>query len=198
MTRLSTNTSPRACSVEGCGRKHYGRGYCNTHYMQLRRAGVIKPRNLTLADRFWAKVEKADDAGCWEWTGTKPNGYGYIKFEGRDRQATHVVWYLTYGQWPPEGLSVCHACDTPSCVNPQHLFLAPHAINMRDMALKGRAKPSRLKGEANPAAKLDKRTVRRIRERYAQGESQAALAREYSLHREYVGKIVRRQAWAHV
>lgn len=187
---------PRVCTVPGCGKKHFGRGYCGMHYNRLWKAGALPPR--TLEERFWEKVGRREPDECWDWQATASAGYGQIKVAKQMRKATHVVWRLTYGQWPPPQLSVCHACDNTLCVNPAHLFLAPHALNMRDMALKGRGKAPRLLGAANPSSKLDEEAVRSIRERYARGDSQAAIARAFGVHREYVGKIVRRQARAHV
>ena len=70
-------------------------------------------------------------------------GYGRITVtvDGKSKRvyAHRYAYEQAYGAIP-EGLCVCHSCDTPSCINPEHLFLGTHADNMRDMAQKKRAK----------------------------------------------------------
>ncbi|MER3405479.1 MAG: hypothetical protein C4289_10265, partial [Chloroflexota bacterium] len=97
-----------------------------------------------LAIRFWAKVQKTD--GCWYWLGqVNKDGYGYLgvgsKLNGTKRlvKAHRVVFELAFGPIP-EGLEVCHHCDEPRCVRPDHLFLGTHADNMVDAFRKGRLK----------------------------------------------------------
>lgn len=190
------STSHRTCTEPGCNKPHVGRGYCNTHYRRRQRAGEFTPR--TLADRFWAKVNKAGPNDCWEWHGCHSLGYGYLKVRGKMRRATHIVWYMTYGHWPHKDLQVCHICDNPACVNPLHLFLGPPAVNMRDMVNKGRNRSTPKYGVENGQSKLTPEKVREIRRRYDQGATQPQLAESFGLHRETVGKIVRRERWAHV
>jgi len=91
----------------------------------------------TLRERFWAKV-KANDA-CIEWGGAKSsNGYGAFTLPGRKRASAHRVAYEFFFGPIPEGLWVCHKCDNPSCIRPDHLFLGTPKENFEDMRQKGR------------------------------------------------------------
>lgn len=76
---------------------------------------------MTLATRFWAKVERQGPGDCWPWTGSRSGGYGQIKgYEGEVLGAHRVVLRLT-GVALPEGSQVHHLCGNRHCVNPGHL-----------------------------------------------------------------------------
>ena len=123
--------------------------------------------------------------GCWLWQGHRDrHGYGVRG----GRLAHRVAWELARGPIPA-GLSVCHHCDEPACVNPEHLFVATHAENMADRGRKGRA----ARGERNGRAKLTAEQAAAIRARA--GESHRSLAREFGVDRTTVRDIVRGVIW---
>jgi hypothetical protein len=98
------------------------------------------PRILGVQLRFWRELVHAADNptadGCWEWNaGRVPAGYGTVKIGGKNRMTHRVAYEVLVGRIPP-GMEVCHECDNPPCINPDHLWIGTHADNMRDMRLK--------------------------------------------------------------
>lgn len=87
-------------------------------------------------DRFWDKVDKTSD--CWIWTAAKSAaGYGRFKLNGRLVSPHRLAYEMAFGDIPP-GSDVCHRCDNPPCVNPEHLFVGSRSDNMQDCIAKGR------------------------------------------------------------
>lgn len=91
---------------------------------------------------------------------------------------------------------MCHKCDVPSCVNPDHLFVATHAENMADMARKGRNARAGRPGEPRTHRKLTYAQAIQIRDRLASGDSRRALAVEFSVTPKAISNIERRRYWA--
>lgn len=125
----------------------------------MRTAASVIPQ-ITEFDklRFFAQVGPPKESGCCLWQGrTNNGGYGIAMIRGRPFKAHRVAVAISAGSVNPE-LTVCHRCDTPGCVNPDHLFEATHAENMRDAQSKGRY--AKLLGDANPSRKRPECLVR--------------------------------------
>jgi DNA-binding transcriptional regulator YiaG len=168
---------------------------------------VIK-RNRTLVERVWEKVEKTEE--CWLWTGATIRGYGVVNRGRRGMGnvlAHRVIWEWEYGPIPA-GKHLCHTCDTPACVRPDHHFIGSQADNMHDMAAKGRhwtkdatpeewAKFIASRG-GQPRAPFSPDDIRAIRAARAGGVSMKTLAESYSVSTGTISDICRRRSWAHV
>ena len=144
----------------------------------------------TLAERL-ARRTVITPSGCHEWTGYchPTRGYGQIGLGVRSAGIgeTHRVAYeLAHGPIPP-GMFVCHRCDNPPCVNPDHLFLGTHTDNMRDMVTKGRGSGAR--GLRNHNARLTDEQVQEIRAQYVPGVNASKIARRFGISRQYVREL---------
>src|SRR5512137_174351 len=107
---------------------------------------------------FWDRVNKNAENGCWEWTAYRDiNGYGHITINQKESLAHRKAWELTNGEIPT-GMFLCHKCDNPSCVNPDHMFIGTQKENLNDMRNKGRGFDFiPLLGEDNPASKITRK-----------------------------------------
>lgn len=91
-----------------------------------------------ISERFYRHFTVAEN-GCWLWHGAKDKrGYGQMSVGSKTRYATHVSLILA-GRPLRQGECACHHCDTPACVNPDHLFSGDQKANVLDMINKGRA-----------------------------------------------------------
>jgi hypothetical protein len=94
---------------------------------------------MSLFDRFKEKYEVVTETGCWIWTAAcNRHGYGLMGPRCKNGMSAHRASWTIHKGPIPEGLCVLHHCDTPSCVNPHHLFIGTFSDNMQDMLKKGR------------------------------------------------------------
>lgn len=130
-------------------------------------------------------------SGCWEWNRNR-NVYGYGRIGKKNRAITahRLSWEINRGPIPP-GLFICHKCDNPPCVNPDHLFLGTCKDNLNDMWSKGRYKVRR--GELATGSKLTKDQAIAI---YLDGRKHLDIAQAYGVTRECVGRIKQGRTWS--
>jgi hypothetical protein len=164
----------------------------------------------TTVDRFWEKVQKTET--CWLWTGSKRyKGYGAIGYRVNGKNVNdraHRFSYRLHIGPIPTGLFVLHTCDTPACVNPEHLFLGTNEDNVHDMMAKGKRVPAMthcgdaaryIRGHDHHAAKFTEEDIRFIRQLYQEGGwSYGTLAKRFGVIFSTIQKIVKRERWKHI
>lgn len=122
------------------------------------------------------------EGACWIWQGAKnKKGYGFTSLPGGKKITAHRASYIVFRGEIPTGMLVCHKCDNPSCVNPDHLFLGTAQDNTSDMIKKGRIH-----------LVIPKSEIDAMRKDYETGEySKISIARKYGRERQGVGRILR-------
>lgn len=189
----------KTCSFEGCDLPHNARGFCRSHYLQLKRgrdAADLRPiaprlpRGATVAERlaFYSSPSGGPE-DCTLFTGaTNADGYGLLSIDSTARFAHRVAYELAVGPIPP-GAVVRHSCDTPACVNPHHLVAGAQHENVADSIQRDRF----ARGENMPTHKLTDADCDRIRDAYAAGTRPSEIAtwfphvRPRHIHRVAVG-----------
>lgn len=151
----------------------------------------IKYCGMSIADRFWPKVDKRGPDECWEWNSARnPRGYGHFVILRQDYRAHRISYELANGPIP-EGMHVMHMCDNPPCVNPAHLRLGDHTENMHDMRRKDR----------DPRVTLTVDDVRHIRAELAANDcndTRATLADRYKVKRGVIWAVASGKTFRYV
>ena len=152
-----------------------------------------------ISKRIMHMVNHINKNGCWIWGGSMGKlGYPQMTILGKTKAAHRAAWWAAHhGTLIPDGMCVCHTCDNPACVNPDHLFLGTRSDNMRDMVRKGRhgGSPPPLHGQSNPASKLNWNAVDEIRRRLACGATQRGVAEDFKVSSSCIGRISRGETW---
>jgi hypothetical protein len=209
------------CERPGCGKefiarhKEIAQGLARYCSMDCVRAVLY---GATLADRFWAKVDKngpipahrPELGQCWIWTGAhNRSGCGKIEVNGSLMPAPQAALLLA-GRPVLPGQEACHHCDNPPCVRHDHLFGGTRKQDVADARQKGRLATgqrhgnnthpeSRPRGEAHKHSVLNPDIVRSIRADRAAGLlSRRQMAEKYGVSQGCIDGVIRRRTWNHV
>lgn len=134
---------PKPCLNCSLLSKPLRKGRCHSCAAYFGRTGTERPYQRvhaysSLADRFNASIILDPERGCWLWAGAQTKqGRPIIKFNGK-RLAGHRLSYELFVEKIPEGAMICHKCDMPLCVNPDHLYAGNAKSNMMDCVQRGR------------------------------------------------------------
>ena len=150
-----------------------------------------------LTDRFWSKVDRSGD--CWEWTAGKvSSGYG-VFWVSRERKSVRATRHMAAACMGvpelPSDILVCHHCDNPGCVNPEHLFLGSYEDNAKDRESKSRG--NHFCGGGHHFAKLTEDDVAEIRA-CSGFFSNVQLAKEYGVSDAQISRILSYKTWRHL
>lgn len=132
------------------------------------------------------------NSGCLLWLGIlNEDGYGYFRWTSAHRYALE----RRLGRPLAVGEQALHRCDTPCCVNADHLFIGNPAINMADKMAKGRHNPP--VGERARSARLTSAQIREIRA-LASSLSTVEIGRRYGITFGHARHIIVRRKWGHL
>lgn len=139
--------------------------------------------------------------GCWLWKGARSSQgrYGCLRIAGKTLAAHRHSYELHKGDIP-DGMFVCHRCDVPECVNPDHLFLGTAKDNFDDMVTKGRGVVTFMqkdeKGAKNGNAKLSEQQVIAIRQARQDGATYRMIRERFGIKSNgHVRNIITGKLW---
>jgi len=157
----------------------------------------------SLEERFSDCTNKTGT--CWLWTGSTVKSYGRITYKGKTYRAHRLSYELHKGPIP-EGLKVCHSCDNPPCVNPEHLWLGTDTENIKDRDMKRRTANGSKISNSVKLTEYDVLSMRDIWDRKGSsllpgqrgGLNYSTLGRMFGVSNQQARSIVLRKSWKHL
>lgn len=144
-------------------------------------------------ERLLNSIEIDEQSNCWNWTKAKHRqGYGHTAYKSKYILAHRLSWIIFIGDIP-ENNNICHKCDNPSCINPDHLFIGTQTDNVKDCKNKNRAHKSH--GEKHLWTKLTKSQVDEIRSEDSKKYTRYELAEKYNISYSGIVCILKNRCW---
>lgn len=147
-------------------------------------------------ERHQRKFMPEPNSGCWLWTAGNVRRYGRCFHAGTVQGVTRIIYRIANGEIPPDKPFICHKCDTPECINPDHLVAGSHQDNMDDMVARDRH--PRQRGVEKGLAILADEDVIEIRNLKRAGVSYRALARKFNVGKSTIYSASVGLSWTHV
>lgn len=146
----------------------------------------------------WRTKVDVDHSNCWLWIGAKyRGGYGYFGVRTPEKYnkcyKAHRFSYEYHNNVRLESSQfVCHVCDNPACVNPNHLYIGDAHTNMQDTLERGRHRYGTQVGHKS----LTWDIVRNIRYDYFElGKSYAEIEKFYGISKAQVSRVIKNKIW---
>ena len=193
LTRVSKPSSKRdRADHQTNNRPAISPGGSDTWRLPMATKRKYRKRNMSLNELVeWAYMQTklgGPDGECWEWMRSMNTaGYPQISFKGKIVQLTRLIMIHREGEHPD--LYVCHDCDNPKCINPDHLRWDSASNNNIDHAKRGKR---------GPKLKLTINQVRYIRQLLRFGFKQREIAEWYHVTIGTISQINTGKQWAHV
>jgi len=171
--------------------------------MNLPKLGQVGTDNISvdkaweiLRKRVWGQVDIRGEDDCWNWTGTRSNGYGIVMFNRRRYQAHRMTYFLEFGAIE-ENILVRHACGNRLCCNPKHMMLGTDFDNAIDAILHVTLNVGK-KDFSRKLNEEDARVIKYCLKYYNCEGMNGSLASYYDVSRTTIKKIENGKIWKHV
>lgn len=177
--------------MSDCDSKHLAKGLCESHYRKMKRSSVdcsvVPDDREDLERRLESNAYYEPNTGCILWGGSTDEWkYGRMNWKYHNRGVHALAWASVNGE-PDEGLVVRHKCDTPPCMNLDHLELGTTAQNNQDTISRGRT-----------WSKLSESDVREILERSTTKEPRWKIAVDFNISESVISNIASGKSWKRV
>lgn len=191
----------RICSIDGCGKPHFGRGWCGAHYSRWKRQADINKPVRTRSDpdemdQFFQSAIVYKGNECLLWPFATYGGYAKRHVKGYNGMQVHrIICQIVHGEPPSPSHQAAHNCGNGNlgCVAPTHLRWATPLENQADRIPHG----THVKGEQIPWARLTEDDVVYIRS-MANIMRQADLALMFHVTHQTIWSVINRVNWKHV
>ena len=146
---------------------------------------LLKKRNMLLN-----RIQIDQTTGCWNYTRYRDKK-GRAKTQiGSKSINTARLAFIVFKQTPIGNHCVCHSCDNPACINPEHLWLGTQLDNIKDRDAKRRT--GKTLGERNTKCKLSADDVREIRRLKKMGLTTTVIANTFEISYNHARQIINR------